>query len=327
MDWQGANGNGVHSQAYSRRASSVWAAERAAAAHQAQRGWEETPMRHRVAVVRRLRRLIAANATRLAQVVQTSRGSLLAEILAGEVLPLTDACRFLEREAASLLRIRRLGNRGRPFWLAGVLAEVRREPHGVVLIIGPFNYPLLLLGVQVLQALVAGNSVLLKPGEGGTRAAEEFVKLSREAGFAPELLQLLPESVEAAMDAIEAGIDKAILTGAAATGEKVLASLAPRLVPATLELSGCDAAFILPDADLDLTARALRFALIWNGGATCIAPRRAFVSRSIADALEARLLNALGEGMPNSERWKISPKVESLIRDAVGRGARPISGL
>jgi acyl-CoA reductase-like NAD-dependent aldehyde dehydrogenase len=327
MDSQGAKGNGVLCRVPQSRAFSDWIGERVAAARQAQRSWAATPLRHRLAAVRRLRRLIAANATRLAQAVQASRGSPLAESLAGEVLPLADACRFLEREAASLLRIRRLGVRGRPFWLTGVRAEVRREPHGTILIIGPFNYPLLLLGVQALQALVAGNSVLLKPGEGGTLAAEEFVKLSQEAGFDPDLLQVLPESAEAAMEVIEAGIEKTILTGAAQTGEKVLASLAPRLVPATLELSGCDAAFVLADADVDLTARALRFALRWNGGATCIAPHRVFVARSLAGALEARLLDALGEGTRNSPSGKVSPKVESLIRDAIRRGARPISGL
>src|SRR5579884_1451210 len=318
--------NGVYLQSPYRRALRDVVSERVAAARHAQRSWAATPIPHRQAMVRRLRRLIAAHATRLAQAVQVSRGSPLAEILAGEVLPLADACRFLEREAASLLRIRRLGAWGRPFWLLGVRAEVRREPHGTILIIGPFNYPLLLLGVQALQALVAGNSVLLKPGEGGTHAVEEFVHLLREAGLPPQLLQLLPESAEAAMAAIEAGIDKVILTGSAVTGEKVLASLAPYLIPATLELSGCDAAFVLADADLDLTARVLRFALKWNGGATCIAPRRVFVAQSLAGALEAHLLDVLAEGMHNCERWKLGPKAEALVRDAITRGARPLCG-
>jgi acyl-CoA reductase-like NAD-dependent aldehyde dehydrogenase len=318
--------NGVYLQSPYRRALRDVVSERVAAARHAQRSWAATPIHHRLAMVRRLRRLIAAHAIRLAQAVQVSRGSPLAEILAGEVLPLADACRFLEREAASLLRIRRLGAWGRPFWLLGVRAEVRREPHGTILIIGPFNYPLLLLGVQALQALVAGNSVLLKPGEGGTHAVEEFVHLLREAGLPPQLLQLLPESAEAAMAAIEAGIDKVILTGSAVTGEKVLASLAPYLIPATLELSGCDAAFVLADADLDLTARVLRFALKWNGGATCIAPRRVFVAQSLAGALEARLLDVLAEGMHNWERWKLGPKAEALVRDAITRGARPLCG-
>lgn len=301
--------------------------EQVAAAREAQRGWATTPVPSRLAAVRHLRRLIAANAIRLAEAVQRSRRYPLAESLAGEVLPLADACRFLEREAARLLRPRRLGTAGRPLWLAGVASEIRREPIGTVLVIGPFNYPLLLMGVPAVQALVAGNSVLLKPGEGGSFAAAAFTTLCQEAGFDSRLVQLLPEFPEAAEEAIEAGVDHVILTGSAQTGEKVLTALAPRLVPATLELSGCDAAFVRSDADLDLAVRALRFALIWNGSATCIAPRRVFVARDVAAALEVRLLAALGELPPDPGRWKLGPRADALIRDAINHGARPLTGL
>ena len=325
------NGNGIQFRAAmpatQRRGLSVSVREQVAAAREAQRGWATTPIPLRLALVRRLRRLIATNAMRLAEAVHSSRRNPLAEILAGEVLPLADACRFLEREAARILHPRQLDATGRPLWLAGVTAEVRREPHGTVLVIGPFNYPLFLPGVQALQALVAGNGVLLKPGEGGSRAAEEFAALCRAAGFDPRLLQILPESPEAAEDAMEAGVEKVILTGSAQTGVKVLTCLAPRLVPATVELSGCDAAFIRPDADLDLVARSLRFALVWNGGATCIAPRRVFVARDIAAALEARILTAFGQVQCDPGRWNLGPKADALVRDAISRGARPLAGL
>jgi len=331
MDSPDANGNGIQFPAAvlppQRRDLSVSVSEQVAAAREAQRLWATTPIPLRLAAVRLLRRKIATHAMRLAEAVQSSRRTPLAEILAGEVLPLADACCFLEREADQLLRPRRLGARGRPLWLAGVRAEVRREPYGTVLVIGPFNYPLFLPGVQVLQALVAGNSVLLKPGEGGRFAAEGFAKLCRVAGFDPRLLQVLPESPEAAVAAMEAGVDKVVLTGSAETGEKVLTCLASRLVPATLELSGCDAAFVRSDADLDLVARALRFALTWNGGATCIAPRRIFVSKGIAAALESRLLTTVGEVEHNPGRWKLGPEADTLVRDAIRRGARPLCGL
>ncbi len=81
-----------------------------------------------------------------------------------EVLPLADACRFLERSGPAILRPRKLGGRGRPAWLWGVTGTITREPQGVVLILGPANYPFFLPGVQLVQALVAGNAVLLKPG-------------------------------------------------------------------------------------------------------------------------------------------------------------------
>ena len=85
------------------------------------------------------------------------------------MLPLAEACRFLEREAEAILAPRRPGRRALPLWLSRVRREIRREPLGVVLIIGPGNYPLLLPGVQLIQALAAGNAVLLKPASAALR--------------------------------------------------------------------------------------------------------------------------------------------------------------
>ena len=87
-------------------------------------------------------------------------------------------------------------------------------------------------------------------------------------------MQVLSETPAAAQTAIATGVDKVLLTGSATTGAAVLTLLAPHLTPAVLELSGCDAAFVRADADLDLVIRALTFSLRLNGGATCIAPRR-----------------------------------------------------
>lgn len=216
----------------------------------------------------------------------TRPGRSAAESLSAEVLPLAEACRFLEREAAGLLAPRRLGARGRPVWLFGVAAEVRREPFGTVLIVGPSNYPLLLPGVQALQALTAGNAVLVKPAPGCSAPMERLADWLAEAGLPDGLFQLLDESPDAVSDAIAAGIDKLVLTGSAGTGRAVARQLGEALVPSTMELSGNDAVFVLPGADLGTVARALAFGLRLNGSATCIAPRRVFVPRALAAALE-----------------------------------------
>jgi aldehyde dehydrogenase (NAD+) len=205
------------------------------------------------------------------------------------VVPLAAACRFLEREAASILASRRLGAEDRPVWLAGVEAEVRREPLGLVLVIAPANYPLFLPGVQTVQALAAGNAVFWKPGRGGLPAATAFACLAFAAGLPAGLLTILPESPAAVWDAVAAGVDKVLLTGSADTGREVLGELGRRLVPATAELSGCDALFVLPGADLERVARAVRFGLALNAGDTCIAPRRIFVPHSLAPALAERI--------------------------------------
>ena len=267
------------------------------AARAAQARWAATPLSERLARVRELRRLIAEHAPLLAEASASARQRPALESLTAEVLPLAEACRFLERDAAKLLAPRRLGSRGLPLWLAGVRSEVRREPCGVVLIIGPGNYPLLLPGVQLIQALVAGNAVLLKPGVGGSFAARALIETIHLAGFDSHLVALLPESTEAARSAIEARPDKVLFTGSAATGEKILAQLAPHLIPATMELSGCDAVIVRADADLDLVVKALTFGLTLNNGATCMAPKRVFVHRSIATELEGRLARAFSSDL------------------------------
>ncbi|HKV10032.1 MAG TPA: aldehyde dehydrogenase family protein [Thermoanaerobaculia bacterium] len=265
------------------------------AAREAQAVWASRPVAERLRTLRALRHLLAARSAELVAAARGAGDRSEDEILSSEVIPLADACRFLEREAELLLAPRRLGSEGRPFWLSGVEAEVRREPLGLVLVVAPSNYPLFLPGVQALQALAAGNAVLWKPGRGGSPVARRVAALAAEAGLDPRLLTVLPEDPERVRSALDAGVDKVLLTGSASTGRTVLAELASRLVPATMELSGCDALFVLPGADLDRVARAVHFGLTLNGGATCIAPRRIFAPHALADRLGERIATLLAE--------------------------------
>ena len=103
----------------------------------AQARWALTPIHERLRVIRELRHLIAENADALASDAAAVSARPLAEKLVSEVLPLADACRWLERNAARVLAPRRGGSRGRPFWMTGVSFEVQRQPFGTVLVIGP----------------------------------------------------------------------------------------------------------------------------------------------------------------------------------------------
>jgi acyl-CoA reductase-like NAD-dependent aldehyde dehydrogenase len=315
--------------------ATVVVARAMAAARAAQSRWSCTPLARRLELIRELRRLIAEHAPQLAEASASARQRPALESLTAEVLPLAAACRFLEREAGRVLAVRRLGNRGRPIWLAGVRSEIHREPLGVILIIGPGNYPLLLPGVQLVQALAAGNAVLLKPGIGGTPAAHALTELVVRAGFDSQLVALLPESSEAARCAIRAHPDKVLFTGSAATGETILGELAPHLIPATMELSGCDAVLVRADADLDLVVRALAFGLRLNAGATCMSPKRVLVHRSIATELEGRLAQNLCRSRGNESRPFHSPglltpavteRLRPVLDDALARGAHLIAG-
>lgn len=310
------------------RAATSFGAEAALrAARAAQSRWAATPVRERLAVVARLRRRIAAEADALVASLADRPGRTAAESLAAEILPLADACRFLEREAAALLKPRRLGSRGRPGWLFGVTAEVRREPFGTVLVIAPSNYPLLLSGVQAMQALAAGNAVLVKPAPGCAAPMALLGRWLAEAGLPEGLFATLGESpadAEAAIDGGmgDAGVDKVVLTGSAATGRRVMARLADRLIPAAMELSGNDAVFVLPGAEAGFVAGALAFGLRFNGSATCIAPRRVFVTQDRADELERALAERIAALPATPVPLPVRARLARLVEDALAKGGR-----
>jgi acyl-CoA reductase-like NAD-dependent aldehyde dehydrogenase len=196
----------------------------------------------------------------------------------------------------------------------------------VVLIVGPANYPIFLPGVQMLQALVAGNAVLLKPGRDGRDAARHMAGILQECGLDSRLLSILPESPAAAREAIQLGVDKVFLTGSADTGQAILQELGPKLTPAVLELSGCDAVFVQEDADLELVVKALSFGLRLNGGATCIAPRRVFVHQCQAAGLEQRLRETVHRLPPVWVDHRASELACRLAAAAVAEGARLLTG-
>ncbi|MFN6313030.1 MAG: aldehyde dehydrogenase family protein [Planctomyces sp.] len=253
---------------------------------QAQRSWSEVPLRQRLRVLRQLRLRAAERAGELA--LSVGRESS-AETLSAEVLPLLDAVRYLERCAVRLLRERRVRPAGRPLWLWGNRVIRRPEPLGVVLVIGPGNYPLYLPGVQLVQALAAGNGVLLKPAPGCAGPLRMLLQLAIESGLPEGLVHLLEDSTEAGSEALRCGVDKVVLTGAASTGRLVAGQLAAGPTPAVMELSGCDAVFVLEDADFGLVADCLWFGLRLNGSRTCLAPRRVFVLEEQAEQFLERL--------------------------------------
>ncbi|MFW5798139.1 MAG: aldehyde dehydrogenase family protein, partial [Planctomycetota bacterium] len=236
----------------------------------AQPHWANLPLRQRLACLGRLRPLIVKHVDELTAPLDATHVRAPGESLAAEVLPLAEACRFLQKRAVDILKPRRHRTRMLPLWLAGLVVEVRHEPLGVVLVIGPSNYPLFLTGVQLVQALVAGNAVVVKPGRTGGEVLHVLARLLGAAGVPDGLVHVLDESTEAGHAAVAAGPDKVVLTGGLETGRTVLGELAETMTPAVMELSGCDAVLVHERSDPELVARCMAFGMRLNGGATCI---------------------------------------------------------
>jgi acyl-CoA reductase-like NAD-dependent aldehyde dehydrogenase len=249
--------------------------------------WATTSIRQRLTAVREFRHLLVERRERITAAVTADLDRPADEVITTDVLPTVAAAKFLEQHAGRILKSRKVG--WRPFWLAGCRDVVHHRPHGIVGVIGTWNYPLFLNAVPILHAAAAGNAVLWKPSENAPRFAAVLTELFHDAGFPPDLIQTLPATREAGPLLAEADVDFVHFTGSDGVGRKLAARLGERLIPSALELSGCDAVFVLNNADVELAARAAWYGATLNRGRTCMAVRRAFVQRAMYDDFVKRV--------------------------------------
>lgn len=291
------------------------------AARAAQPAWNAVPVRERLRLVRNLRALIVERLDAMCDVVVADLARDRDEVLGTEAVPTASALKFLEKRAAKLLAPRRVSWWDQPTWLMGTRDAVHRRPWGVVGVIGTWNYPIFLNVVQIVQALVAGNTVLWKPSENAPRTAEFTRDLFRAAGFPEAALQVLPATRDGGPRLAETDVDYVVFTGSDFVGRKLATRLGERLIPSTLELSGCDAMFVLDDANVEMAARAAWFGLSLNHGQTCIAVRRVFVARSKQEAFVSALQKLVRTAPLGLVTDGQKTQADRLIADALGRGA------
>ena len=267
-------------------------------------------------------RLLAADVDELARLAEREVGKPAWEVVASEILPTVAACRWHARKAGRVLADRRL--RDRPWWLLGQRSRLRRVALGRVGIIATWNYPIQLLGVQLVQAVLGGNRVLVKPSERTPETQGRLLQLARAAGLDEHELEIRPAARDAGARLLEdPDLDHVVFTGSTRVGRHVAIACAERLVPSTLELSGCDSAIVLEDADPKLAARVVWAGLTMNHGQTCMAPRRVLVHESIAAEFGAALVPlAAGSGLRRLIDQAAADRHRSLVADAVARGGR-----
>ncbi|MEZ6136311.1 MAG: aldehyde dehydrogenase family protein [Pirellulaceae bacterium] len=294
----------------------------------AQHAWSEVVARRRLNKIGKVGNQIAQDFQTYLPAIQRPSSSD-ADKLASEILPLAAACHYTAQIGRRTLAPQYMPFRHAAWWMGRVSVRVTREPWGTVLILAPNNYPLLLPGVQIIQAIAAGNAVVVKPAPDCGPVMEAFKLTLGRAGIPEDLLQILPSTIEAGQEAMRHGVDKVILTGSFHSGRAVLRELAETLTPATMELSGCDAMFVLPNADVAIAVKSFLFALELNGGATCIAPRRVFLLRESAVSFIEELKQKYSErSEPKSFPVPIGPLTATIrcIEQALAKGAEIIVG-
>lgn len=277
---------------------------------EAQRRWAFLSVCERLDWLPRFRHLVCCQRSQWVSELAELRLVDEFEALVSEVLPLLDGARWLEQCAARTLAPRKSSLRFTPGWMMGHRLEVQRRPWGVVMILAPANYPLFLAGIQSLQALVAGNAVVLKPAVGREAPAVRLQRALEQSGLPKGLMQVVPSRLSVVSELLEAGVDFAVLTGSEQTGQSVLPRCAQKLVPTVAELSGRDVVVVAPDGDLPLALTAVSWGQTLNRGQTCMAPQRLWLPEGRLSELPQLAMEVRGyqhpeelRGWLESEAW------------------------
>ena len=251
------------------------------AARGAQRAFRKLGTDARTALLRAYQARLRAHADELALTIAREIGKPLWEAktevtaMIGKVdVSVGEAARFTNTES-----------------IADLPGEIRHQPHGVLAVIGPFNFPGHLPNGQIVPALYTGNCVIFKPSEQAPATAVLMARCFDEAGFPPGSFSVVQGTAEVAAALVaHDGVDGVLFTGSLAVGRRILAATAHtpgKLVQ--LELGGKNASIVLDDCDVERTARELAFSAFATAGQRCTATSRVIVQRAVADQLCARL--------------------------------------
>jgi succinate-semialdehyde dehydrogenase/glutarate-semialdehyde dehydrogenase len=215
-------------------------------------------------------------------------------------------------------------------------ARVYYKPYGVVGVISPWNFPFLLAFLDMIPALIAGNTIVIKPSEVAPFSARWGVKLMHRAGIPANVVQIVNGAGETGAALVDE-VDYVMFTGSTSVGRKIAARAGERLIPCSLELGGKDPAIILKDADLDMAAKGLLLSALGNAGQICISTERVYVEKAVYDPFLARLRHHIAQfrvgpgddlhthmgSLTNARELR---RVEAQVADALAKGAQVIYG-
>ncbi len=287
--------------------------------------------RVRVDKLRRLKRALIAHRQGLRDAVFADFRKPAEEADLTELSVLLAEISHAERHVREWMKPRRLPT---PIPFVGTSAIQHVEPRGVVLVLAPWNYPIMLALCPVASAIAAGNTVVLKPSE-LTPACSAFLRTLLAEVFDADEVTVIEGDAVVARELLTLRFDHIFFTGSPAVGRLVMEAAARHLTSVTLELGGKSPAIVDASADVALTARRLVFGKFSNAGQTCVAPDYLLVHRAVHEPLVRALDDALdsffGDTRPPAAYAGIInerhlDRLRGLLADAVDRGARLVRG-
>jgi len=303
-----------------------------ARARDAQKRWAAWSSKERVGILSRFHDLLIERADTAMDLIQLEAGKARVPALE-EVYDTIATTRYYIKTGPGLLKRKR-----RAVSLPGLTTAYEyHHPVGVVGNITPWNFPFTLSISDIVAALVAGNAVVIKPDEHTPYASLYAATLLTEAGLPDNVVQVIPGYGEVAGKALIDEVDFIAFTGSTEVGRLISAQAGSRLVSASMELGGKNAAIVMADANLKLTIPGISRAVYANGGQLCIAMERIYVDEAIKEEFTRRFVEHT-RGLNLSASFDFSSSLSSMIdrdhlnnvhshvEDAVEKGATLLTG-
>ncbi len=305
-------------------------AAKCARARAAQPDWATVPMEDRLAAIDAFKKIIEQKKNTLAETLTRETGK-----------PITQSRNELNALGGRIDFF--LGNTRRALEPETVLAEeqmherITHEPLGVVANISAWNYPYFVGSNVFVPALLAGNAVLYKPSEFASLTGLAIGEMLHAAGIPRDVFSVVTGGGATGGLLVEQPVDGVFFTGSFATGARIAAACAPRMLKLQLELGGKDPTYVCEDADVKVAAESLADGAMYNAGQSCCSVERIYVHERIHDRfIEAFAATVKGfkRGDPMDDTTYLGPLarapqlavLERQVADALAKGAKLLAG-
>ncbi|WP_026910988.1 succinic semialdehyde dehydrogenase [Patulibacter minatonensis] len=312
-------------------------AQKAAARGRAvQPAWEALGFEGRARVMRRAQKWVTDHADELIATIVSETGKAWEDAQAAEVMYAAAAFGHWADHAGDLLADERI-KVSSPL-LKGKKVLTRHAPLGLVGVIAPWNYPFTNGFGDCIPALMAGNSVLLKPAEKTPLTSLLMARALKECGLPDGVMQVLTGKGSVLGEALVDVVDMIMFTGSTPVGRRIGARAGERLIPCSLELGGKDPFIVCADADLERAANHALYYSMFNTGQTCISVERVYVEAPVYDEFVAKVAKKAkklrndrptGPGATEVGALTIESQVATVtehVEDARKKGATIIAG-
>lgn len=284
--------------------------------------WRETSFAERKRLIMKAREIILSEIDEIARLISDESGKPIAEALSMEIAPVLDLMQYFAKNAEKILKPRKV-NIGL-YATLGRTSKIVYQPLGIVGIIPAWNYPFSIPLGEAAMALMAGNTVIIKPSELTPFVGLKIGEIFRKAGLQEFVVQIVTGDGTTGAALVDSAPDKIMFTGSVATGKKIAESAAKNLTSVVLELGGKDAMIVFADANLELAAQGAVWGAFCNSGQSCSSVERLYVEESIAEALTGRIVEKtrqLKQGASSDETIDIgamsSPKQLEIVKNHV----------